>query len=231
MQKQPRFADAITGMRRDPKRRSNEFMMGLADTVDHPLTKRILVDAGLWESCFRSHDPRAPGSEPRQRWPFDSAIYLEPTKPIMPAKMQAKDPKLAQAIRRAGVNPETEPSYIRAALVLPTGQFKRDVCIVITWGPEIMVTNMEVNPLSGETETDVWPEDEEEAQGTDLTRENREHSMRFFGRSVINLMGHIESRGLTTEAEPETENRAERRRRERGEGQAPKTWYTMGNPE
>ena len=225
---QPRFADTVARMHRDPRNANNEFMKGLSQTVDHYLTKRILVNADLWESLYSNPGP-APENRDQLRWPFDDSIYLEPTRPIMPAKMSNTIPQLRQAVVDTGYNPETESSWLRAMLILPTGNTERSVCTVCTWGQEIMANVMKLDLSSGTTRAntgtdspDLPPNIPGEIHET-LPPDWVESGLQYFGRAVTALMTHINRRGVTLEPEPLT--RADRRRLEKNN--QPNPWYLI----
>ena len=217
---QPRFADTVARLHNDPRNANNDFMKGLSETVDHYLTKRILVDADLWESLYANPGP-APENRDQLRWPFDDPIYLEPTRPIMPAKMSNLSPQLRQAVVRSGHDPDTESSWLRAMLILPTGDKERSICTVCTWGQEIMANVMKLNLSSGTTQVNTRPDPPDITDK--LPPDWMEDGLQYFGKAITALVTHINRKGVTLEPEPLT--RADRRRLDRRN--RPNPWYLI----
>ena len=65
---EPRFADTIARMLRTGLYEDNRFMTGMATVIDNPATKRIIVDADLWESLLNQDD--APARNKANRHPL-----------------------------------------------------------------------------------------------------------------------------------------------------------------
>ena len=220
--RQPKFAENITDALHLDFYKGNEFMTGIAMTIDDPSTKRIMIDGVLWESLLK-RDSEKEGKPPKaSSWPFDDSIYLESTKPIMPGKMQTHIADLTRAVAADGFNPLEEPSWLRAALILPTGQYKRTICNITTWGRQIMANTMELDLTSGKGTMDVDRKDP--TIGELGNPDNMEASINLFTGSVASLMVHIADHGITLEQEQL--NRAERRRMER-QNRTPLPWYRM----
>ena len=189
----------------------------MAETIDDSLTKRILVDASQWEAMFSAGAP--PSGQLRDlRWPFESVIYVEPTRPIMPASINILDEGLREAGRMAGFDPEREQSYIRALLILPTGRTHRTLCTISTWAGQILTHTMDLNPNDGEALSRM-EDDTLEPPGAG----GWEPGLQYFAGAALNLLAHINARGVTLEAERLP--RQQRRRLER-EGK-PNPWYVI----
>ena len=221
--RQPRFAEALIQTAQDPRRVQTPFMLGLAETVDDLLTKRILVDAGLWEALY-STDPTPTADPAHLKWPFPDPTYIESTKPILPARMTRVSPELTQAVSQGGYDPNTEPSYLRAILIVPTGDKERTLCTMATWGNEIVCSTIQLNIESGVTGSHMGTT---AYDGSPLpkqfTQEGFAAALDYFGRAATALIVHINNKGIVLEPEPL--NRAARRRLDRDS--RPNPWYII----
>ena len=144
-----RFADEIImSAEHYPPRLKSPFLDGMARLLKNHTTKRILVDAPQWEAFFQA-DPLPKEVLSQLHWPFDNAIYLEPTHPIMPADMDIVDHALKESINAQGEDVDDgEKSYIRAMVILPTGE-RRTLCILNSWKGQMMSATCELNLQQG----------------------------------------------------------------------------------
>ena len=218
--RQPRFADSLTLIINDPAYADNEFMLGMATTIDDPYTKRILVDADLWQDLFGKEPP--PKSDlSSQFWPFGDPIYLESTRPILPAPMTLVSEDLTRAVAESGVDPATEPSWLRAMLILPTAPIRRDVCTITTWGREVLASVMKLDIRTGETTSEHHGATPEIAT---FLQENPDNpGLGYLGRALSSLITHINRSSVRLEPQPA--DRATRRRLQRLNRENP--WYLI----
>ena len=196
-----RFADQLIRILQKPTQPQHQaFRKSLTETMTHPLTMKILVDARHLEDILS--EPRLLPDELNDlMWPYNEPIYIEPTYPIKPARLQIIEAILQQAVRQAGYDPDAEPMWTRALLVLPTGRNRRTLCVVNTWAGEVLASTMELTLPTGGADTEMGmnrPEQGEEAlRHYDITT-----SLQFFGNATTRLMADISRRGVIVEAEP-----------------------------
>ena len=218
---QPRFVDTITANLHAGLYQGNQYMTGMSETLDHPLTRRILVDADLWENLLTRDAATAGKPEPQPTWPFIESFYLEATRPILPGKMTTYNNALISALVKDGMNPDEEKSWLRGALVLPTGQHRRTVLTLATWGHQIISTTLLLDLTSGEATTDMQLLDP--ALSATITPSDVNRGITHFGNAVHALVAHINRRGIHLQPEPLT--RASRRRLDRQH--RPNPWYLI----
>ena len=217
----PRFADKLTDMLDHPRSyRYPPMMRGMAQTVEDYLTKRILVEAPQWEAFF-SEAPPPPEVLQQLHWPFDNPTYIEPTKPIMPARMATFPEELRQAVREDGYNPDEERLWIRALLVLPTGNTTRTLCTITTLGAQVLCNTMKVNLHTGTAINDMHTDDPEMQQYMDP--EKLDPALQYFANAATLLVAYINTKGISLEPEPLP--RQQRRLLER-KG-LPNPWYVI----
>ena len=180
-------------------------------------TKRILVDAPQWEAFFQA-DPLPKEVLSQLHWPFDNAIYLEPTHPIMPADMDVVDHALKESINAQGEDVDDgEKSYIRAMVILPTGE-RRTLCILNSWKGQMMSATCELNLQQGTAHGEPPPGFTPQ-QGA----ESFQDSLNYFATAVTLLIAYITAKGIIVTPEPLP--RQQRRRLEQT-GQ-PNPWYVI----
>ena len=217
-----RFAEQLIRTLQKPDEPQHQaFRNALTETMAHPLTLRILVDARHLEDMFS--EPHLSQEEQSDlTWPLNQPIYVEPTEPIKPAKLQVLEAILRQAVRQAGYDPDPERLWTRALLVLPTGRDRRTLCVVNTWAGEVLASTMELTLPTGGADTEIGvnqPEQGEEA----LRKYDITTSLQFFGNATTRLMADISCRGMIPE--PQLIPLHQRRRLER-QGRT-HSWYVI----
>ena len=196
-----RFADHLIRILQKPAEPQHQaFRKSLTETMTHPLTMKILVDAKHLEDMFT--EPHLPHHEVSDlTWPLNQPIYVEPTEPIKPARLQMLEAILRHAVRQGGYDPDPERMWTRALLVLPTGQDRRTFCILNTWAGEMLASTMELTLPSGGADTEMGMNQPEQAEEA-LRRYDITSILQFFGNATTRLMADISCRGVMPEPEP-----------------------------
>ena len=217
-----RFADQLIRILQEPDETPHQaFRKDLTDMMAHPLTMKILVNAKHLEDVLsNSHLP--PDEQRNLRWPHDEPIYIEPTEPIKPARLQILEAILRQSVRQAGYDPDAEPMWTRALLVLPTGKARRTLCVVNTWAGEVLASTMELTLPTGAADTGMGM-DQPAQREVPLRQYSIASGLQFFGNAATRLMADITRRGVMPK--PETIPRQQRRRLERRGRTHP--WYVI----
>ena len=216
-----RFADQLIRMLQEPDEPQHQaFRNALTETMAHPLTIRILVDAKHLEDMLSK--PHLPPDQQRNlTWPHNEPIYIEPTEPIKPATLRILEDSLRQAVRQAGYDPNPERMWTRALLVLPTGRYRRTLCILNTWADEVLASTMELTLPTGGADTDLGMNQTEQAEQL-LRQHDITSSLQFFGNATARLMADISRRGMMLE--PHSITKQKTRRLER---QGTHPWYLI----
>ena len=216
-----RFADSLVAILDDPHQHHyTTFMRNLAETVEDYLTKRILVEAPQWEAFF-SANPLPKEVLQQLHWPFDDTIYIEPTQPILPASLTKSPQALREAVQRDGYDPDTEQTWIRALLVLPTDDTNRTLCTISTMGHQVLCNIMQVNLRTGRATSDMHTDDPNLQQY--LEPDNLDQSLQYFANATTMLVAYLNAKGISLEPEPLP--RQQRRLLER-KG-IPNPWYVI----
>ena len=196
-----RFADQLIRILQKPTDTQHQaFRKSLTETMTHPLTRKILVDVKHLEDMF-SESYLSPHEQSDLMWSHNEPIYIEPTEPIKPPRLQILEAVLKQAVRQAGYHPDGEPMWTRALLVFPSGRDRRTLCILNTWAGEVLASTMELTVPTVGADTEMGMNQLEQRQEAlrqyDITR-----GLQFFGNATTRLMADISRRGVIVEPEP-----------------------------
>ena len=196
-----RFADQLIRVLQKPAESQHQaFRKKLTETMTHPLTMKILVDAKHLEEMFSEPHP-SPRELTGLTWPLNQPIYVEPTEPVKPARLRMLEAIPKQAVRQAGYDLDAEQMWTRALLVLPTGRDRRTLCILNTWAGEVLASTMELTPPTGEADAKTGMNQPEQAEVA-LRQYDITSGLQFFGNATTRLMADISRMGMMPEPQP-----------------------------
>ena len=196
------FADQLIRiLQKQTEPQHHALRKSLTETMTHPLAIKILVDAKHLEDMF-SEPHLSPHELSDLTWPLNEPIYVEPTEPIKPARLQMLEAILRLAIRQAGYDPDPERMWTRALLVLPSGRDRRTLCILNTWSGEVLASTMELTPPTGGADTEMMGMNQPEQADEALRQYDIATGLQFFGNATTRLLADISRMGVMPELEP-----------------------------